>query len=45
MIADSNLWLVAVVGVVRTKLDRIMALDYYTAAAVGGRPGAEDVQA
>ncbi|EMS47935.1 hypothetical protein TRIUR3_26673 [Triticum urartu] len=45
MIADSNLWLLAVVGVVRAKLDMIMALDYYTAAAVGGSYGAEDVQA
>lgn len=42
MIADSNMWLLAVDGAVRAKLDRIMASDYYTAAAVGGSYGAEE---
>ena len=40
------MWPFAVDAAVRVKLDRIMASDYYTAAAVGGGSyGAEGVQA
>ena len=39
------MWLLAVDGAVRVKLDRIMASDYYTTATIGGSYGAEGVQA